>query len=290
MALRYVTSRPETTVIVGCPEGEMQTFRTSSRTLSLLLAGALLLCATNIARAGIILDGGSITGSTTEGAVRYRDLGNTNANSDIYLGVGDLGVAANRVEKNYYGGSTTDSLTPIGSWLYGPGVNRLTFTYDKANDRLITNVVSAYSYQLIFDSFSTKRANPTLDLNYLSFGLRGSATGTVTLQNILLDGNAIDSVAANDATYRSFYLAGYDLSNGFTLTADLLLTGTLSKAESSKVDISFGNAPLVPEPYSATLLGTATAIWLLRRGRRISPQRSQRTQRAERGKTEPSIF
>jgi hypothetical protein len=238
--------------------------------LTLTLSLVAMLSIGTAAHAGIILDSGSITGSTTEGAVRYRDLGNTNANSDIYLGVGDLGVAANRVEKNYYGGSTTDSLTPIGSWLYGPGVNRVTFTYDKANDRLITNVVSAYSYQLIYDSFSTKRANPSLDLNYLSFGLRGSATGTVTLQNILLDGNAIDSVAAPDATYRSFYLAGYDLNNGFTLSADLLLTGTLSKAESSKVDITFGNAPLVPEPYTATLIGAAAAFWLLRRGRRNS--------------------
>jgi hypothetical protein len=227
-----------------------------------------ILSLSSVAHAGIILDGGTIAGSTTEGAVRYRDLGNTNANSDIYLGVGDLGVAANRVEKNYYGGSTTDSLTPIGAWLNGPSVNRISFTYDKANDRLVTNVTSAYSYQLIYDSFSTKRANPSLDLNYLSFGLRGSATGTVTLQNILLDGNAIDSVTANDGTYRNFYLAGYNLNNGFTLTADLLLTGTLSKAESSKVDISFGNSPLVPEPASATLISAAAAFWLLRRGRR----------------------
>lgn len=219
------------------------------------------------AQAGIILDTGSIAGSANQGGVRYRDLGNTNANSDIYLGVGDLGVAANRVEKNFYGGTTTDNLTPLGSWLFSPDVNNISFTYDKANDRLITNVNTAYSYQLIYDSFSTKRSNSALDLNYLSFGLRGSATGTVTLENILLDGNAIDSITANDATYRSFYLAGYDLNNGFTLTADLLLTGTLSKAESSKVDIGFGNAPIVPEPGSATLIGAAAAFWLLRRGR-----------------------
>ena len=248
----------------------MQTFHSSVRTLSRILVVAMVLCAASALHAGIILDAGSLTGVTTQGAVRYRDLGNTNANSDIYLGVNDLGVGANRVEKNYFGGSTTDNLTPVGAWLYSPGVNRFSFTYDKANDRLITDVTSAYSYQLIYDNFSTKRSSPTLDLNYLSFGLRGSATGTVTLQNILLDGISIDSVAAPDATSRSFYLAGYDLNNGFTLTADLLLTGTLNRGEGSKLDIAFGNAPIIPEPCSATLLGGALAIWLLRRGRRNS--------------------
>lgn len=246
----------------------MQTSHSPDRMRSLLLAATLFFCFVNICSAGIILDAGSLTGVTTQGAVRYRDLGNTNANSDIYLGVNDLGVGANRVEKNYFGGSTTDSLTPVGAWLYSPGVNRFSFTYDKANDRLITDVTSAYSYQLIYDNFSTKRSSPTLDLNYLSFGLRGSATGTVTLQNILLDGISIDSITAPDATSRGFYLAGYNLNDGFTLSADLLLTGTLSRGESSKVDIAFGNAPIIPEPCSATLIGAAAAFWLLRRGRR----------------------
>jgi hypothetical protein len=248
----------------------MQTFHSSVRTLSQILAVAMVLWATSVAHAGIILDAGSLTGVTNQGSVRYRDLGNTNANSDIYLGVNDLGVAANRVEKNYFGGSTTDSLTPVGAWLYSPGVNRFSFTYDKANDRLITDVRTAHSYQLIYSNFSTKRANPTLDLNYLWLGLRGSATGTVTLQNILLDGISIDSVTAPDATSRGFYLAGYNLNNGFTLSADLLLTGTLNRGEGSKVDIAFGNAPIIPEPCSATLIGAAAAFWLLRRSRRNS--------------------
>ena len=219
--------------------------------------------------AGPVLSSDYLAGATTEGAVRYRDLGNTNANPDIYLGVGDLGVAANRVEKNYYGGTDSGGTARFGSWLNSPTSNHVVFTYDKANDRLITDVTSQYSYELIYNNFTANRPNPAADLNYLQFGLRGSATGTVTLQNILLDGNSLSDIASLDGTYKNWYISGYDFNNGFTLSADMVLTGTLSKAESSKVDISFGNAQtVVPEPASFTVLSLACGSLLLRRSRR----------------------
>ena len=208
---------------------------------------AVVLVVSAAAQAALTLQDGYVVGASSQGSVRYLDLAGTNNKNDIYLGVDGLGTSANRVQQTFYGTG--------GNWA---ATNSVEFIYDKANDRLITNVTNSRTtpYQLVWNNFSTTRPNPASALNYLKIGMKsGTTTGTVALENIILDSVSVGSVSAvssSDATYKNWYLGGYDFSNGFTLKADLKLTGTLLSDESSKVDITFGQ---IPEPATMVLLG-----------------------------------
>lgn len=222
-----------------------------------LLTGVVI--ATPAVSAATLQDG-YIVDSHSIGSVRYKDLAGTNNNPDIYLGIDGLGTAGNRVQQTFYGTG--------GNWAAS---NHVEFIYDKANDRLVTNVTNSRTspYQLVWSNFSATRPYPSEPLNYLQIGMKSGTTGgTVALQNVLLDGVSLGSASSlqsADATYKNWYLAGYDFSNGFTLSADLALTGTLLSNESSVVNITFGSA--VPEPSSILALagGLGCVLPLIRR-------------------------
>lgn len=217
------------------------------KTLVTICAVVMILAISGVAQATLTLQDGYRTDSTSQGSVRYKDLGATNNNPDIYLGVDGLGTASNRVQQTFYGTG--------GDWT---ATNYIEFIYDKANDSLITNVTNsrATPYQLVWNNFSTTRPNPTYALNYLQIGMKsGTTNGTVALENIMLDGVSVGStsaVSSSDATYKNWNLSGYDFSNGFTLTANLVRTGTLLSNESSVVNVAFGQ---VPEPATMAILG-----------------------------------
>jgi hypothetical protein len=206
-----------------------------------------MLATSGVTQATLALQEGYRTDASSQGSVRYKDLGATNNSPDIYLGVDGLGTASNRVEQTFYGTG--------GNWT---ATNYIEFIYDKANNRLITNVTNSRvaPYQLVWNNFSTTRPNPTYALDYLQIGMKsGTTNGTVALENIMLDGVSVGSasaVSSSDAIYKNWYLSGYDFSKGFTLTANLVRTGTLLSNESSIVNMTFGQ---VPEPATMALLG-----------------------------------
>jgi|FrelakmetLWP11LW_1041352.scaffolds.fasta_scaffold37955_1 hypothetical protein len=208
-------------------------------TMVLVLSGA--------AQAALVLQDGVALGFPSSiGSVRYRDLAGTNNNPDIYLGIDGLGTTSNRVAQTFYGTG--------GNWTTS---NHFEFIYDKANDCLITNVTNSRvtPYQLIWNNFSGTRPNPLSALDYLQIGMKtGNITSAVELKNLLLDNVSLGSVSPVTASdiYKNWYLSGYDFSNGFTLSGDIVLTGIPGSSESGKVDITFG---AVPEPATMAILG-----------------------------------
>ncbi|HUT58788.1 MAG TPA: hypothetical protein VNA25_13155, partial [Phycisphaerae bacterium] len=64
-----------------------------------VLAVVILMGAVESSMADLTLSDGYRTDSTIQGAVRYKDLGNTGTGGDIYLGIPDLGIGGNRVEQ-----------------------------------------------------------------------------------------------------------------------------------------------------------------------------------------------
>jgi len=180
------------------------------------------------------------------GAARYRSFGNTGG-EEIYLGIPDLGVAANRTAKDF------------GYNKWGTS-NSITFIYDKTNDKLTTDVnTESQTFTLEYPNFSTQLVAKGKDisllskLNYMQIIVAGrDADTTVDFNNVYLDGNLLGSFSGTGGLF-NWMVTQYDFSNGFTLTGDILLSGTFSNSqENCKVEIDFG--------YSSATLITLTSF------------------------------
>ncbi len=174
---------------------------------------------------------GYLSPSTLVGAVRYRSFNNTGG-EEVYLGIPDLGAAGNRVGQNITWGVSQE----------------FTFTYDANTDMLSTTVGSnTTKYYTISD--------PLVDLNYMQWLVRAQSGTTVEMNNATLNGQSLGSFSATNGQTLNWYIQGIDLSNGFTFTGTINLSGTFTNSqEASKIEIDFGNA--VPIPGAVWLLGS----------------------------------
>jgi len=173
-------------------------------------------------------------------AVRYRSFGNTGGN-EIYLGVGDLGVAANRVEKGF-------------TWVK-PESYDVTFTYvpDGVNSKLVTtgdfgtltyNLSSPLGYMNAFEIIVADRdADSQVNFTNVSLTTLG---GSIVILGDFIGNNAF-----------AFYeYMNDDLNDGFTFTGTIELSGPFSfSQELSRVEIKVGKVE-VPEPATILLIGT----------------------------------
>lgn len=176
-------------------------------------------------------------------AVRYRSFGNAGeadgTESDIFLGVSDL-EPGGRTELDL--GST---------WARLPESNEVTFAYDAAADQLTTSVtIGSQTFDLDFPSASGSLTGCALaDINRLVFTLDGGNTVVlrvlaiegVTLSTELFSSGAgnptVDEVTADQL--QAVFGIDFDLTDGFTLTGVLELTGDFgSDPEFSFVEIA----------------------------------------------------
>lgn len=167
-------------------------------------------------------------------AVRYKDFANT-GDGAVYLGIGDLGVSANRIEADVV-------------W---PASNKIEFTYDKVNDKLITKVDlggdGSWDKTLEFTDVADKVLSVLgKDINELDF-LRiqvatAATTGTATVyfRNVKVDGYSIGNFSVTAGTSRiikEWSVTDFDFSEGFTITGEIVLEGSLKGGENSKIEI-----------------------------------------------------
>jgi hypothetical protein len=153
---------------------------------------------------------------------RFRSFGNTGA-GEVYLGVGDLGVGANRVEKQV-------------AWAK-PGSYDVTFTYDPGTQTLVTS-----------SSFGSLTYNLPGPLDYMdSFEVivADRDTGcTVNFTNVIVNGVSLGDFVGNDAfaAYKfSTSDLGVDLNGGFTFTGTIYIDGPFGTSqELSRVEILCG--------------------------------------------------
>ena len=138
------------------------------------------------------------------------------------MGIDGLGTAGNRNQFTFFG--TGDN------WLDSPSVDHVEFIYDKADDELIASVTANSLHQLIWSNFSTTMPDPLDALNYLQIGMKGNSRRWRNRHYAEhFAGRAKHPVDPGRRTYTNWYLSGYDFSNGFDLTADLVLAGTLGR-------------------------------------------------------------
>jgi Secretion system C-terminal sorting domain len=183
-----------------------------------------------------IISNTSHTGNVTGVMVaRWRGFSNssTNINGALYLGNKNLGNAADRVTQVITNGYTKPSIN-----------NRFSFKYKKADDSIMA---SYKNEQIKFINISTKIIAPgnLCKLNYMQIFLRNTAataTGTVTLHDLVLDGINIPGVfIINGNASNNWFISNYDFSQGFNLTGQIdFSNGVYATSESGKLEITVG--------------------------------------------------
>ncbi len=153
--------------------------------------------------------------------VRYRSLANTGG-EEIYLGVGDLGVAGNR---------TAEQVT----WAK-PGTYDFTFTYDPGVPELRTTVIGVDN--AVNETVVRSLPGPLAAMDSIEIGVCDRVAGSqVSLLNVVVDGQPIGSIVGNDdlvnCQFPKFTAAGLgiDLNDGFTFTGQLFLDGPFSTSQ-----------------------------------------------------------
>lgn len=157
--------------------------------------------------------------------VRFRSFANTGA-GEIYLGVGDLGVGSNRVEKQY-------------NWAK-PGSYDITFEYNEAMNKLITTVERSDGTQDTL-SYSISGELDPMDSCEIIVADRDT-NSQVDFKNVLYDGVAVGSgnfMGNNAFAAYKYPLSGLD--DGFEFAGTIDLAGSFSSSqEKSRVEILCG--------------------------------------------------
>ncbi len=177
--------------------------------------------------------------------VRYRSFGNT-AGEEIYLGIPDLGLSANRLGANI-------------TWAE---LNKVAFSYDPVKDELTTEVdpgadgldITTLTYQGVSSQIAALGKEFTLaDLNIMQITIANGDEGTtVNLNDVFLsnadfpDGVSFGSFGGN-GTF-DWMLQNFDFVQGFKITGMIHLLGAFSSNQDlSKIEINVGhlspNAP-----------------------------------------------
>ena len=157
--------------------------------------------------------------------VRFRSFNSTSAEGQIYLGVGDLGQPGNRTETN-------------ASFIQN-GTTAVDFAYNPTEDELSASAGSDF---LIFEDVSTKMpANCSIsEIDRAELWIAARDAGTT----VTLSGSAMGesfSVTADAGNNSKFYtIQNIDVTAGFTLNADITISGSFSNGENSKVELVLG--------------------------------------------------
>ena len=177
-----------------------------------------------------------------EVAARFRSFRNTGG-GEIYLGTGDLGVAANRVERQF----TWQKSVSYSVAFDFDGSATLTSTVSGPNGTSLSKTIAPPGFMDSFEIILAER----------------DAGSQVFLNNVRLNGQLVGAVFSNDGQSSAYRYAaadfGVDLNTGFHFTAEVTLTGPFSNSqEASKVEILVGRNLAPPPPSSFTV----DPLWL----------------------------
>ena len=166
----------------------------------------------------------------------------TSGEKEVYIGVPDLDIAANRAE---------------GELSY-TNIVHFTLLFDAANNsfKSTTNIngidfTTTLNHLSILATAAGKRTSLS-DMNFMELQIRTqNATSAVDVTNLILNGQSITGpyTRANSPGISHWHLSNYNFGAGFTLSGTITLTGTFgSLAESNKVELTFGSQPAPASP------------------------------------------
>ncbi len=172
------------------------------------------------------LSANAISG-TKKGQARWRNLRSSTAGWDVGAG-SDVGGNASLYDNADFG----------NVWNMGTA-NAISMTYDAATQTLSTT--TTHSTGTATTSYNVGNVG---SVDYMKIYMRAlsNSTQTVSFNNISLtvNGNtcALGDITVTDASTNQYI--SMDLTNGFTLSGDLVFTGDAKGQEHSKLDIEFG--------------------------------------------------
>lgn len=158
--------------------------------------------------------------------VRFRNFTSSAGQQEIYLGVGDLGAGANREQKH-----ATFSQN---------GSTSIDFAYNPGDDEISAS--AGGDYVIYSDLSANMPANCSInDVDRAELWVAARDAGTTVSLSGTVMGETFSVSADGDGVNQRFVtLQNIDISGGFTLSADLALSGTFTDGERGKVDLILG--------------------------------------------------
>jgi hypothetical protein len=167
---------------------------------------------------------GFIPGLPKDGEARWRNFRSLHTGWDVAVGASVSTVGQNTNIDFAYG--------PY--WNFAPNSNKVTLTYDPIAGTLstITVVSGGTTYNASYNSGNLG------NVNYMQWQVNGDPGKILEFNNVELTVNGETYNLGNFQTeYADWYII-YDLSNGFTITGDLVINGQAISQEGMKLDIS----------------------------------------------------
>lgn len=157
--------------------------------------------------------------------VRFRNLTSSAAQQEIYLGVGDLGVGSNRVQQH-------------ATYMQN-GTTAIDFSYNPVADELSASAGSDF---VIFEDLSANMpANCSIseiDRAELWVAARDAGTSVELSGSVMGEAFSITSSGVNNSQF--YFIQNIDISSGFTLSADMTISGSFTDGERGKVELVLG--------------------------------------------------
>jgi hypothetical protein len=186
---------------------------------------------------------------TTGTSVRYRSFANTGGN-EHYLGVGDLGVAANRVEQGI-------------SWVK-PSNNTFLYVYEPALDKQSSKVngLATLNYSSVLAQLSSRTPCDASTLTQLRIFVRAEGNTTVIARNVVVtsaSGVAVFGpiVGNNAGVEQQLVIPAVDLLTNYSVAGILEIGGAFSQSqEASRVQVFTCCIPVTTTTTTATTTTT----------------------------------
>jgi len=249
-----------------------------------MVAAAAMLMGAGTASASIAVTAGDIyavdPSAVDYGAVRFKDFTNGSdggRGGNLYLQNNSSGLGS---------GTGSDSRARVdGNPLWNVNsANNFKFEYRPVAGG--TDLILAGATDRMTPGFQRVIDDPAKTVNYISFYIQSNEGTAATADSIILNLTDLDgqSLSPGSISFSStvlggginkFYLTDPTLlANGFILTGNIQMSGTVERGESDKVQIAFGNMTPVPEP-STYVAGALLALPVLLNGMRVLRRRQQ---------------
>jgi hypothetical protein len=187
--------------------------------------------ATESALAALTVDSGYLSGATIGGAVRYRQF-NSGGGKEVYVDSPDLQF---KIDGSCCAAGVSNDISygmPLQTW-------DITFEYDGAN-------LKSVAQKGVTTVMTTKSGVNLGSLNYLEFEVKvGNASKRVELQNVHLFNGTTDlgqvwSGSGTSAGLKQRYVTGEDLTEGFKVTGQIVVTGSQPGGDANYIQMRVG--------------------------------------------------